>query len=71
MQFQGKTVEGKSIDFIPRKEDFNEYQLTNGTVLKMKNVVTQIIEIVGENSPNGQRVYQVNAQMVFAPLDIP
>jgi len=71
IQFNGKTVEGKVVEFTPRKEDFNEYQLMNGVVLKMKNVVTQIIEIVGEKTPEGQPVYQVRTSMVFAPLDIP
>jgi hypothetical protein len=71
IQFNGKTVEGEVIDFSTRKEDFNEYQLMNGTVLKMKTVVTQIVEIVGETSPAGEPLYQIKSQNVCAPLDIP
>jgi len=71
IQFNGKTVEGKIVEFTPRTENFNEYQLMNGVVLKMKTVVTQIIEVVGETNPDGQPVYAVKSQPVFAPLDMP
>jgi hypothetical protein len=71
IQFNGKTVEGKIVKFTPRTENFNEYQLMNGVVLKMKTVVTQIIEVVGEKSPEGEQSYVVKAQMIFAPLDMP
>ena len=35
-QYQGRQVEGESVDFLARKEDFNEYQLTDGKILKIK-----------------------------------
>ena len=31
--YQGRQVEGKPVDFLTRKEDFNEYQLADGKIL--------------------------------------
>ena len=51
--YQGRQVEGKSIDFLTRKEDFNEYQLTDGKILRIKMVVTRIIRLEEEKTPDG------------------
>jgi len=32
--YQGKEVKGKPVDFLIRKEDIEEYQLTDGKILK-------------------------------------
>ena len=69
--FNGREVEGRKVDFSTRKEDFNEYMLENGTILKMKLVVTQVIELVGEKNPDGGPAYFIKSQNVVAPLDLP
>jgi len=30
VQYQGRQVEGNPVDFLTRREDFNEYQLSDG-----------------------------------------
>jgi len=69
VDFQGRQVEGKSVDFLTRKEDFNEYQLTDGKILKIKYVVTRIIRIEGETTPDGSPIYLIQNQNVVAPID--
>lgn len=69
VQYQGRQVEGESVDFLTRREDFNEYQLTDGKILKIKMVVTRIIRLVEEKAPDGSPVYLIQSQNVVAPID--
>ena len=61
INFQGREVEATDVDFITRKEDFNEYQLSDGKVIRMKTVVTDIFRLEGEKDPEGNPVYQVKS----------
>ena len=67
--YQGRQVEGNSVDFLTRKEDFNEYQLTDGKVLRIKMVVTRIIKLEEEKTPDGHPIYLIQSQNVVAPMD--
>jgi len=67
--YQGRQVEGKAVEFLTRKEDFNEYQLTDGTILKIKMVVTRIIRLEEEKAPDGKPIYLIQSQNVVAPID--
>jgi hypothetical protein len=67
--YQGRQVEGESVDFMTRKEDFAEYQLADGKVLRIKMVVTRIIKLVDEKSPDGNPVYLIQSQNVVAPIE--
>ncbi len=69
VQYQGRQVDGEPVDFLTRKEDFNEYQLADGKVLKIKMVVTRIIRLVEEKAPDGSPVYLIQSQNVVAPID--
>jgi hypothetical protein len=67
--YQGRQVEGKPVEFLTRNEDFNEYQLTDGTILKIKMVVTRIIKLEEEKAPDGKPIYLIQSQNVVAPID--
>ena len=69
VQYQGRQVKGESIDFLTRKEEFNEYQLTDGKVLRIKMVVTRIIRLEEEKAPDGNPIYLIQSQNVVAPMD--
>lgn len=69
VQYQGRQVEGESVDFFTRKEDFNEYQLTDGKTLRIKMVVTRIIRLEEEKAPDGSPIYLIQSQNVVAPID--
>ena len=68
VQYQGREVEGEPVDFLTRKEDFNEYQLTDGKILKIKMVVTRIIRLEEEKAPDGNPIYLIQSQNVVAPI---
>jgi hypothetical protein len=69
VQYQGREVEGEAVDFLARKEDFNEYQLTDGKILRIKMVVTRIIRLKEEKAPDGNPIYLLQSQNVVAPID--
>lgn len=47
-------------------EHWNEYLLDDGTVLRLKPVVTQILRIEGEYDANGDPAYMVQAMNVVS-----
>jgi len=69
VSYQGRQVEGKPVDFLTRKEDFSEYQLADGKVIRIKMVVTKIIRLEDETAPDGNPVYLIQSQNVVAPID--
>jgi predicted transcriptional regulator len=71
IKVQGKEVEAKPIEFITKKEDFNEYMLTNGIIMQMKTVVTKIYLLEGIEDQDENQSYLVKSQNVIAPIEVP
>jgi hypothetical protein len=59
--YQGRQVEATEVEFFIRKEDWNEYQLSDGTLVRFKTVVSDIIKIPGEVDSEGNPVYLVRS----------
>jgi len=66
MNFQGREVDATDVEFQTRKEDWNEYQLMDGTIIKMKLVVSQIFRIDGTYDNEGNPAYQIKSTNVAA-----
>jgi hypothetical protein len=64
-----KTVEGTLVDFDTVREEYNSYKLSDGSTIRMKTVVTNIIR-TEEFTPTGEPVYIVNSQNVLV-ADVP
>jgi hypothetical protein len=64
-----KTVEGMLVDFETLREEYNSYKLSDGSIIRMKAVVTNIIR-TEEFTPSGEPVYIVNSQNVLV-ADVP
>jgi hypothetical protein len=64
-----KTVEGTLVDFETMREEYNSYKLSDGAVIRMKTVVTNIVR-TEEFTPTGEPVYIVNSQNVLV-ADVP
>ena len=64
-----KTVEGTLVDFETVREEYNSYKLSDGSIIRMKTVVTNIIR-TEEFTPTGEPVYIVNSQNVLV-ADVP
>lgn len=70
INFQGKEVDATEVEFQTRKEDWSEYQLMDGSVLKMKLVVGDILRIEGMYDEEGNPLYRVkssNVVMIKSP----
>ena len=59
--WQGREVDTLSIPFKSIKEDWNEYDLEDGTTLRMKAVVSDIVRVDGQFDPEGNPLYLVKA----------
>ena len=60
----GETVVVTEVDFITRKEDFNEYQLQDGRILKLKSVLIGAYDVPGQKNSHGGRAVLVETNNV-------
>lgn len=69
----GRAVEGTVLTFRTSTEDWNEYLLEDGTVLKLKLVVTEILRLDDMFDPQGNPLYMAQSQNVMgvsAPTEL-
>ena len=66
INFQGREVDATEIEFQTRKEDWNEYQLMDGSIVRMKLVVSEILRIEGVYDKEGNPVYHIKSTNVAA-----
>ena len=67
--FQGQPVSGEEIEFETEREGWNVYILHDGTKLKLKSVVAQIVRL-DLHKPDGEPIYLVQASNIVA-ADVP
>ena len=65
VKFQGKLVDAIEMEFKP-KEEWNIYELSDGTTLRMKPVATSIVKLVDIYDSEGKPLYMVQASNVLA-----
>lgn len=65
----GENVTGEEVDFEPEKEGFNVYLLADGTKLRVKNVLSQVIRL-DSWGPDGNPLYLLSGGQVVA-ADVP
>ena len=71
--YKGKEVEAEDVSFSIVREDWNTYQLHDGTELRMRLVLSEIFRIPGEFDPEGNPVYVTkSSNMLIAkrPADL-
>ncbi len=64
--YKGKEVDATEVEFQTRKEDWNEYQLMDGSFVKIKLVVTDIFRVPDEYDDERNPVYVVRSKNVLA-----
>lgn len=64
VQYQGKEVEATEVEVLLNKEQWNEYQLSDGKVLLLKTVLVGIQRIEGLTNPDGTPIYQFQTHLV-------
>lgn len=63
--FKGEEVDATEVDFQTRKEDWNEYQLMDGSVIKMKVVIGEIFKVEDKYDDAGNPAYVVRSKNVL------
>jgi len=61
---------GKRIDFKAVKEEWNEYDLEDGTKLKVKLILVDVLRLPDYN-PLGEPLYQIMSQNVLKTTYVP
>jgi len=61
-----RTVDATVIDVNSSQEQWNQYLLSDGTLLKLKVVVTEVVRVDGEYDQEGNPVYYVKSTNILA-----
>jgi hypothetical protein len=62
--YQNRMVEGEEIEFESKGEQWNIYTLADGSKLKLKLVMMEVMRLVNEHDALGNPVYVFTAQQV-------
>jgi len=65
IKWRERPVEGEEIDFDPLAEKWNEYRLSDGTLIKLKLVISRIVRIE-EYNEQGEPIYIISSQNVLS-----
>src|SRR2546425_10462053 len=66
-----REVESLNLDFEAKSEPWVTYDLSDGTVLKIRTLVTGIMRLEGEHDPVGNPLYNVSTQVVIRVVNSP
>ena len=61
INFQGQKVQADPVDILTDHETWNEYTLGDGTLLRMKTVVTEVFKLRGRKDAEGKPIYVVKS----------
>ena len=62
---KGQLKDAELIDVQQAREEWNQYLLADGSVVKLKIVVTEVWRIEGEYDADGNPIYQVRSGHVM------
>jgi hypothetical protein len=67
VDFQVQQVWGEEVEFETEREAFNTYILHDGTRLKFKSVVSEILRL-DSHKPDGEPIYLINATNIVSAV---
>jgi len=71
MALLGTTMEVVEMPIVKANELYNEYTLEDGTFVKVKNVATSIVQVVGQTMPDGSPVLLIFSSPVVNVVSFP
>lgn len=63
-------AEAEDVDFVEEKEGWNIYRLSDGSILKVKLVLTGVKRLKKWN-PDGTPIYVINSQNIVRVINVP
>ena len=67
----GPIVDGVELDVDVSSERWSEYTLSDGTVLRLKQVLVSVIRAEGQYDNDGNPTYVVKASPVLSLVEVP
>jgi len=65
LEYLGRKVDGEVVEFEPVPESWTHYKLSDGTVLKIKTSLLEVVRLLNEFQPQtGDPVYVFTAQQI-------
>ena len=64
-EVRGQEISGTELDFEIIKEAWNEYRCEDGSIIRLRTVVTQILRTEHKNPQTGEPVYVVKSANVI------
>ena len=71
MQAKIDLSEGEEVDFENEKEEWNVYKLADGSTLKDKLVLVNVVRGRNKYDPKGNPIYGITSQNVIKVLNVP
>ena len=62
---------GEQVDFENEKEHWNIYKLADGSTLKVKLVLVNIVRSQNQYDPLGNPIYGITSQNIIKVLNVP
>jgi len=62
--YRGRIIDVDDVDVLTEKESWNEYQLSDGSVLRIKTNLIRVQKARGEKSPDGTPLYLVRTNQI-------
>ena len=69
LQYGDKPAKGEQLAFEPEKEPWCVYTLEDGSTLKARTVVTQVVKVKDHFHPDGKQVYLINFSLMSVTED--
>ena len=63
--------EGEEVDFKNEKEEWNVYKLADGTTLKVKLILVNVVRSRDKYDPLGNPIYGITSQNIVKVLNAP
>jgi len=63
--------EGEEVDFENEEEHWNVYKLSDGTTLKVKLVLVNVVRSQDQYDPLGNPIYGITSQNIIKVLNVP
>ncbi len=70
VRFGQEMIDGEEVEFEPLVERWNEYRLSDGTLLKMKMAITKIFRLDKYNDV-GEPIYLVSSNTLLSASVLP
>ena len=67
----GQTVEAVPVRVVSSSEPWQEYLLADGTVLRIRLIVTEVYQLTGQVDATGRPGYAILSQTIIARGDPP